>query len=101
MGLWILTILHYTLYEGIDLIFLINVEFMLCPSQAMKDIFESFPPWLFFPSYRTTLALTAWVIGSLLMGLFISVASLIAKHIIGLDIKSQGDVTKIKGTKKN
>lgn len=78
MGLWVLTFLHFTLYEGIDLYFLINVEFMLCPSGAMNAIFGEFPSWLFYPSYRTTLAILVWVVGSCLTGLFIALASLLA-----------------------
>lgn len=54
-GLWILNLLHYTVYEGFDLLSTVNVEFMLCPTGAMHGIFAQLPPFLLKPSYRTHL----------------------------------------------
>lgn len=54
-GFWILHVLHYTLYEGFDLMTSVNIEFMLCPTGAMNAIFTQLPPGLLWPSYRTPL----------------------------------------------
>jgi hypothetical protein len=54
-GLWVLHMLHYTVYEGMDLLTSVNVEFMLCPTGAMQAIFDLMPPGVLQPSYRTPL----------------------------------------------
>jgi hypothetical protein len=43
----------------IDVTLNVNVEFMLCPTGAMKAIFPVFPQWMFYPTYRSTLT---WVV---------------------------------------
>lgn len=35
--------------------FEVNVNFMLCPSEGMKEPFKMLPPWLIWPSYRTVI----------------------------------------------
>ena len=52
-GLWILHTLHYAVYEVIDLLITVNVEFMLCPTAAMASVFELLPSAILYPSYRT------------------------------------------------
>ena len=54
-GLWILNVLHYTAYEGFDLLTSVNVEFMLCPTGAMHTVFAQLPSFILQPSYRTPL----------------------------------------------
>lgn len=62
VGIWILQVAHWTFYAGVDFLFSVNVEFMLCPTFGMRDTFSAFPAYLFFPSYRTTLT---WVVALL------------------------------------
>ena len=58
VGVWILFFMHFSFYEFLDFALNINVEFMLCPTPAMKSVFEALPPVLFayVPSYRSLLA---------------------------------------------
>ena len=68
----------------------VNVEFMLCQTGAMETIFASFPAWLLFPSYRTTLG---W--GVILIGLTISYAYILAVKVIGAVLFDQKKLVKV------
>ena len=57
LGVWILQAVHWCVYLPLDATFLVNVEFMLCPTLGMRDIFALLPAWLLWPSYRSSLAI--------------------------------------------
>lgn len=61
-GLLVLLFLHFSLYEAIDLVLSVNVEFMLCPTDSMVTIFSTLPDWLNWPSYRSTLTYAVIVV---------------------------------------
>ena len=42
--------------------FEVNVNFMLCPSEGMKGPFELLPPWLIWPSYRTVIVTSFFIL---------------------------------------
>jgi hypothetical protein len=54
---WAFTLLHWTFYEYVDTAFMVNPQFMLCPTLGMQEMFRAFPPALLWPSYRTTVTL--------------------------------------------
>lgn len=76
LGIWILAFLHWTLYEYVDVYFLVNVEFMLCPTGAMNSIFSQLPSWLFWPSYRSLLCVVVFFVGYLIAGIYILIGSI-------------------------
>ena len=49
---WITLLLHWTAYEGVDVMFHINVEFFLCATPAMASGISIMPSYLVWPSYR-------------------------------------------------
>lgn len=53
VGIWILAVLHFSLFEVVDLTFNVNVEFMLCPTASMEDVFALLPAHYQWPSYRS------------------------------------------------
>ena len=76
-GLWILHVLHYTLYEGIDLVITVNVEFMLCPTGAMQTIFDQLPAAILWPSYRTPLTAVVLVVAPCMASSYILMSRLL------------------------
>jgi hypothetical protein len=63
--------------QVVDLAFNVNVEFMLCPTAAMHTIFPLVPQWLLWPSYRTTLTLVVFLVGTLISYAYMAAAALI------------------------
>lgn len=76
-GLLILLFLHFSMFEVIDWFLGVNVEFMLCPTGAMNDIFPLLPQWLMLPSYRSTLTYAVILVGNLMSFAYILVAKAI------------------------
>lgn len=56
---------------------------MLCPTGAMIEIFKNFPQWMIFPSYRSTLTLGVFVIGTIISYIYIGTATFISKLLGG------------------
>ncbi len=54
----------------------VNVEFMLCPTGAMLDIFPMLPQILLLPSYRTTLTIAVLIVGALVAHTYMAIAKL-------------------------
>lgn len=50
---------------------------MLCPTGAMVVIFANFPPWFTFPSYRSTLTIGVFIIGTLISYFYLGLAKVI------------------------
>jgi hypothetical protein len=50
------------------------VEFMLCPTGAMASIFGEFPKWLFWPSYRTVMAVLVCICGSFMSHCYVKIS---------------------------
>jgi len=63
LGVWLLILYHWIILESIDLFTLINVDFMLCPTSAMKQAFQIVPEGLLWPSYRTTITVVVALVG--------------------------------------
>jgi hypothetical protein len=83
VGLWILTLLHFTLYEVIDVSLKVNVEFMLCPTGAMSHIFGLVPRAIVdIPSYRTLMAFIVFLVGTLISYTYYFVALFVTKVIV-------------------
>lgn len=74
VGIWILAVLHFFLFEIVDVVLSVNVEFMLCPTSAMVVIFPHLPQWLLIPSYRTTLTIMVFIVGTFMTTLYIFLA---------------------------
>lgn len=85
VGLWILTFLHFTLYEIIDVNLKVNVEFMLCPTGAMIYIFGQVPKAIVeIPSYRTLMALVVHIIGITISYTYFTLTTFMTKFLIPL-----------------
>lgn len=78
VGLWICAFLHWSLYELVDLAFLVNVEFMLCPTAAMLSIFPMLPRSFvgLFSSYRVMLTLFVCIVAFPIAYFYINTVSL-------------------------
>ena len=76
IGHLMFSLLHFTFYEFIDLNFNVNVQFLLCPTFALQDIFKSFPPYLLYPSYRTTVTVGFTVIGLITAHIYWAISKL-------------------------
>ena len=57
LGVWLLILYHWIVLECIDLLTLVNVDFMLCPTSAMKQAFQMVPQSMVWPSYRSTITI--------------------------------------------
>jgi len=90
VGIWILQVAHWTFYAGVDFMFSVNVEFMLCPTFGMRDTFNAFPAYLFFPSYRTTLT---WVVA--LLAIAVSYSYIFPARILAAVLKPAARVKKV------
>lgn len=81
VGVWILALLHFSFYEMIDLWLLVNVEFMLCPTGSMSDIFNSITEmgygFIFYPSYRFILFILVTICAITISLIYIAVAKAI------------------------
>jgi len=63
LGVWLLILYHWAVLEPVDLVTLVNVDFMLCPSIAMKQAFQMISQSLLWPSYRSTITVTVALLG--------------------------------------
>jgi hypothetical protein len=59
---WCVVVLHWIFYQPMDVFFSVNVMFMLCPTDAMVHVFSRLPSWLLFPSYRSTLTVSLFLL---------------------------------------
>ena len=71
-------IYHWWFVEPVNTLFSVNINFMLCPAEAMANAFKAFPDWIVnCPSYRTFMC-TAFFSSNLIIAyLYISVAGVI------------------------
>jgi hypothetical protein len=85
VGLWILSFLHFSLYEIVDISLKVNVEFMLCPTGAMIYIFSQVPKAIVdIPSYRTLMGIVVYLVGITLSYTYFCVATFFTKYIVPL-----------------
>lgn len=77
-GNWLNMIYHWWFVEPVNTLFSVNINFMLCPAEAMANAFKAFPDWIVnCPSYRTFMC-TAFFSSNLITAyLYISVAGVI------------------------
>ncbi len=61
-----------------DLSLKVNVEFILCPTGAMIEIFKLFPSWMFLPSYRTFMTVAVFLVGAIISYAYLLPSRLIA-----------------------
>ena len=84
-SLMVITIFTYVLYpteqQVVDLVFNVNVEFMLCPTSAMAEAFSGLPPSLQWPSYRSLMTYIVFITSSLISTVYILPAQFIAKFV--------------------
>ena len=93
-GVFFLLGSHWMIYDPICAIFKANIEFMMCPTPSMSELFSTLPPSLFNkPSYRTTLA------ALMILGLspvvaygYIGVARIV-QSVFGLDANTKSKNT--------
>ena len=55
-GIWICEVAHFAFYNAVDHLFNVNVEFMLCPTAGMVEIFRGLPPNFSALSWPSTIA---------------------------------------------
>jgi hypothetical protein len=78
VGIWLLIVMHFGFYEAIDLATGANVEFVMCPTDGMQEIFRTqIHPYLLWPSYRTTMSWFVAVFAAVLAPLYIYTCKLL------------------------
>ena len=81
IGVWFLLVLHWPIFDFLDSISLVNINFMLCPTKAMLFAFTLLPPWVMYPSYRTAMFFLMQF-GAYLMAYFYKFICLLFKFIL-------------------
>eukprot|EP01031_Cornospumella_fuschlensis_P025081 gene25081-30295_t len=76
-GLLILLFLHFSLFEVVDMVTEVNVEFMLCPSAAMAGVFGLVPASILQPSYRTPLTVIVFIVGTIISYSYIGLSNIL------------------------
>ena len=66
LGVWVCLVAHWTYYDWMDHLFNVNVDFMLCPTVGMLEIFRLLPPVLSLPSWASSICLFTMLFGFLL-----------------------------------
>jgi hypothetical protein len=84
IGLWFCILIHWTFFEVLDLMTMVNVEFMLCPTTAMDVIFSNdiFPAFLFVPTYRTTMCFVTMIIGTIVASAYIGISTILKRFVL-------------------
>jgi hypothetical protein len=91
LGNLLLMALHILLYAPMDRYFQVNVQFYLCPSEGMDEVFGKWPRFLVWPTYRTTFG----VLGLLLtIPLYYTYVGLSAGIMYAIQRQGAADSTK-------
>lgn len=57
--------------------FAVNVNFMLCPSEGMKETLDTLPLWLLWPTYRSSVVTLFFLISFPVCLIYINISKLI------------------------
>lgn len=63
---------------------MVNVEFMLCPTDQMVDIFKILPPWLTVFTHRTVMTFIVIIVGIIISYVYIGIAHVLKAIFPGL-----------------
>lgn len=61
----------------VDVCLMVNVEFMLCPTNAMNTIFSMLPGWITWPTYRSTICIGVIIVGAAVSYLYVATTKLL------------------------
>lgn len=87
-----IVIFHFAFYAPFDLLFQVNIQFMLCPGAGMHAPLGLAPQWLLWPSYRSILSIVSCVL-SLIYTLILVGAAKLIRTVIGGQSSLSGAVT--------
>jgi hypothetical protein len=71
----VIGILHFLLFECINVTFAVNVNFFLCPTPGLLTLFATLPEYLLFPSYRTFLFVVLFSLAMACCGGYVTLAA--------------------------
>ena len=71
---------------------MVNVDFILCPTSAMVDIFGLFPKWLFLPSYRTFMTIAVFLVGTIISYTYIGIATMFCNAFLDVNASTRKKV---------
>lgn len=90
IGCWFLMFLHWPIFETIDALSLVNINFMLCPTTNMEIAFTNLPTWAMYPSYRAAMFVLMPTM-SYFMAYFYKFVSFLFKLVLEKKEKSRKD----------
>ena len=70
-GNLLISLLHWGVYQPINVSFGVNINFFLCPTPGLHTIFAAVPSYLLLPSYRTFLSIAAVVLATLFSYIYV------------------------------
>lgn len=67
----------------------VNVEFMLCPTEGMNNVFALVPDWVIWPSYRSIMVILVCIVGSFMSHCYVKMSKdIVFLEKLLLDIKN-------------
>ena len=81
-GTWLFNTVQWTFYESLALLSGVNIQFMLCPTQAMQEFFSQLSSFLLLPSYRSFIVFTVGPLSIILSYMYIQISRIIASRLL-------------------
>ena len=79
----LIALLHWVVYEAVNVTLSVNVNFFLCPTPGILDLLSALPPEAIWPSYRTILSLLLFCLAMVFSGFYVLVAAIIYRLFRG------------------
>ena len=71
----LIALLHWVVYESVNVTLSVNVNFFLCPTPGIRDLLSALPQEAIWPSYRTILTLAMFVLALIFSAIYVLVAA--------------------------
>jgi hypothetical protein len=94
-----ITLAHFVGYAGLDYLFKVNVQFMLCPADGMLGLISISPSWVLTPSYRTSLFIATTLLSIALTVAAVTIAKAMRSVISPGQVEAESKKIKAKKTK--
>ena len=76
----LIALLHWVVYETVNVSLSVNVNFFLCPTPGILDLLNELPQQVIWPSYRTVLSVLLFILALAFSTVYVLVASLISRR---------------------
>eukprot|EP01041_Mallomonas_annulata_P006721 gene6721-13615_t len=77
---WFVLVLHWPIFEFIDLYGQVNVQFMLCPPASLTNNVQTLPWYFRYPSYRVTGTFGLFIFSIITTGAYLLLVWFIRSH---------------------